>query len=43
MGDMLWKKGDRPKARDSWQKALELKHDKPKLIKRKIAEGLNGE
>jgi tetratricopeptide (TPR) repeat protein len=43
LGDMLWKKDDKAKARDSWQKALELKHDKPKLIKRKIAEGLNGE
>ncbi len=42
MGDMFWKKGARAKARDSWQKALELKHDNPRLIKRKIAEGLNG-
>lgn len=41
MGDMLWKKGAGPKARDSWQKALELKHDNPGLIKRKIADGLN--
>jgi tetratricopeptide (TPR) repeat protein len=43
MGDMLWKKDDKSRARDSWQKALELKHDNPGLIKRKIAEGLNGE
>ncbi|MCF7822086.1 MAG: tetratricopeptide repeat protein [Mariprofundaceae bacterium] len=42
MGDMLWKKDARVRARDSWKKALELKHDNPGLIKRKIAEGLNG-
>jgi len=42
MGDMLWKKDDKAGARDSWQKALELKHDNPGLIKRKIADGLNG-
>ncbi|MDT8375913.1 MAG: tetratricopeptide repeat protein [Mariprofundaceae bacterium] len=43
MGDMLWKKGDQPNARNSWQKALELRHTNPGLIKRKISEGLSGE
>jgi len=42
MGDMFWKKGAKARARDSWQKALELKHDNPGVIKRRIAEGLNG-
>ena len=43
MGDMLWKNGDKPNALNSWQKALNLKHDNPELIKRKIAEGLSVE
>jgi len=42
MGDMLWKNGNKPKARDSWQKALDLKHDNPGLIRSKISEGLGG-
>jgi tetratricopeptide (TPR) repeat protein len=42
MGDMFWKKDDKAKARNNWQKALEMKHGNPKLIKKKIAEGLNG-
>ena len=40
LGDILWKSGVESEARASWQKALELKHDKPQLIRKKIAEGL---
>lgn len=40
MGDILWKSGAENEARTSWKKALELKHDKPQLIKKKIIEGL---
>jgi len=40
LGDMLWKKGRQDDARSNWKKALELKHDKPELIRQKIAEGL---
>lgn len=40
MGDMLWKRGRKDDARNNWKKALELKHDKPELIKKKIGEGL---
>lgn len=40
MGDMLWKHGDHPAARSNWEKAIELKHDHPDLIRKKIAEGL---
>ncbi len=40
LGDILWRAGSRGEARECWEKALELKHEKPKLIKKKIAEGL---
>ncbi len=40
MGDMLWKKGNPTDARSNWNRALNLKHDKPDLIKRKIAVGI---
>jgi len=40
MGDMLWKKGDKPGARNNWKKALTLNHPKPELVRKKIAGGL---
>ncbi|MDX8402933.1 MAG: tetratricopeptide repeat protein [Mariprofundaceae bacterium] len=43
MGDMLWKSGKETEARNHWEKALQLKHSEPKLIKKKIAEGLKAE
>ncbi len=43
MGDILWKSGKEDEARHSWEKALQLKHSKPKLIKKKIDEGLADE
>ncbi|MES0372048.1 MAG: tetratricopeptide repeat protein [Mariprofundaceae bacterium] len=43
MGDMLWKSKKEREARDQWEKALQLKHSDPGLIKKKIAEGLKSE
>ena len=40
LGDILWRSGNKGEARKSWEKALELKHKKPQLIKTKITEGL---
>jgi len=40
MGDMLWRKGNQVDARINWNRALNLKHNKPDLIKRKIAVGI---
>jgi len=40
LGDILWRSDDKSEARKSWEKALELKHEKPQLIKKKITEGL---
>lgn len=41
LGDMYWKNGEQDKAREQWQKALELKHDKPDEIRRKLQEGMH--
>jgi len=43
MGDMLWKAGEHDKARSYWQKAIELKHEKPGMLKGKIERGLDQE
>lgn len=43
MGDMLWKSGKETEARNNWEKALQLKHSEPGLIRKKIAEGLKSE
>lgn len=43
MGDMFWKSGKESEARNNWEKALQLKHDNPKLIRKKISEGLKSE
>ena len=41
LGDILWRADNKDEARKSWEKALELKHEKPKLIKKKIIDGLS--
>lgn len=41
MGDMLWKQGKHQEARSQWQESLDLKHDSPEVIQRKLEEGLN--
>jgi len=40
MGDILWKGGDHEKARSHWRRAIELKHNKPDMLRRKIKKGL---
>jgi tetratricopeptide (TPR) repeat protein len=40
VGDILWRTGDKKGARHAWQKSIELKSERPELLKRKIAEGL---
>ena len=40
LGDILWRSGSEAEARASWEKAIELKHEKPQMIHKKIAEGL---
>jgi tetratricopeptide (TPR) repeat protein len=39
-GDILWRTGDKKGARHAWQKSIELKSERPELLKRKIAKGL---
>ncbi len=40
LGDIYWQLGKQEKARESWNKALKLKHKQPQLIKQKIKAGL---
>lgn len=41
LGDMYWKNGEQAKAREQWQKSLELKNEKPDEVRRKLQEGLH--
>jgi len=40
MGDILWQGGNHEKARSHWRRAIELKHEKPDMLRRKIKKGL---
>ncbi|ATX80337.1 putative conserved protein HemY, contains two TPR repeats [Mariprofundus aestuarium] len=43
LGDMLWKTGDFPAARNAWKKSIELKADTPEKLRAKIANGLEND
>jgi len=40
LGDMLWKTGKPDQARHAWQQAIELEHEEPDSLNRKIRRGL---
>jgi len=40
MGDMLWANNQQEEARKQWQQAIKLKHESPKMLRRKIDRGL---
>ena len=40
LGDILWKTGDFPAARNAWKKSIELKADRPEKLRAKITNGL---
>ena len=40
LGDIYWRQGHAEQAKGSWQRALDMQHDTPELLKKKIAHGL---
>ena len=40
LGDMYWKNGDSEQAKERWRRSIEMGHESPALIKKKIQQGL---
>lgn len=43
LGDILWKNGAQPAAREAWEKSLQMNSDDSDTIKHKIQHGLDGD